>query len=159
MFNIMDQKFEDLRGKGPDAFPGIPENYFKELPDKLVIMAREKKVIKPHLFVRPAFRAVAAVMLILISISVLLILNTPGPDKEILVQDQAAVEHPEPLTEINGIPDSDSSPVDKDTVVITPEPSLSSDPANGFDDLFAELDEIPVDVILDYLAEADEFEF
>ncbi|MBE0662100.1 MAG: hypothetical protein IH597_06495 [Bacteroidales bacterium] len=155
----MDQKFEDLRGKGPDGFPGIPENYFKELPDKLVIIAREKNNIKPHLFVRPAFRAIAAVMLIIISIGVLLIIDIADPDKNIIVHNQPAIEHPEQLTEINGISDSDISLVEKDTLVIKPEPSLSSDPANGFDDLFAELDEIPFDVILDYLAEADEFEF
>lgn len=155
----MDQKFEDLRGKGTDAFPGIPENYFKELPDKLVVIAREKKNTRSRLLLRPTFRAVAAVMLILISIGVLLILNIPGQDKEILVQDQPAAEHPEQLTEINGIPDSDISFVEKDTLVIKPEPSLSSVPADGFDDLFAELDEIPFDVIIDYLAEADEFEF
>lgn len=154
----MDQKFEDLRSKGPDAFSGVPENYFKELPDKLV-MAREKKNIKSHLFVRPVFRAVAAVMLIFVGVGILFILNTPGTDKEILVQNQPALEHQEALTEISGLHGSNLSPVYSDTQVILSEPSLGSDSFNRFDDLFAELEDIPFDVILDYLSEADELEF
>lgn len=155
----MDQKFENLRGKGPDAFSGIPENYFKEFSDNMVLIAGEKKNIKPHLFVRPAFRAIAAVMLIFIGISVLLTITLSDPGKEILVQDQPAIEQAEELTDISALPGSGTIIAEPDTLLILPETSFNADPANGFDDLFAELDEIPFDVIIDYLAEADEFEF
>lgn len=155
----MERKFDQMKGKGPDVFPEVPENYFKDLPDRVIGRIREKKNERKAFFLQPAFVSVAAGLIILFGIGLLFLLSIPNQEAEIIAENQ----HVPVETEQVG---SEMFNTDSADTFFYPEAlnnqgkvSEADDPTEGVDDLFTMLDEIPIDVIIDYLIETEELLF
>lgn len=154
MFREMNEEdFKKLKGKSADAFDNVPADYFKNLPNQVMNSINEKEKSKNIILLRPAFLVAAASIIILLGFAILLNNtqqnnsdnrlaknNTQSNNHELMVQNDTSIR----------IPAKDSMKLDK-----TSHTGLEEDN----DNLFATLDDIPAEVIIDYLMESDEFIF
>ena len=156
----MENEFKHLQGKGNEAFTGIPENYFRDLPDKILLRSKKEEISKSVFYLRPLLIAVAASLLVLIGLAAVLIFNhhTPVPAytdgirfndsvREMIVTGDLAVK---------------SSA--QDTVEMVAGHNVSAgnhtDDANSQnDDIFDTLQDIPVEILIEYLLTSQEYIF
>jgi hypothetical protein len=154
----MTKDFEDLKGKNADAFRGIPDNYFEDLPDSVVKAISEKQKASKKFYLRPVFMGVAASLMILIGFAVVMLFNIQSPESGLLsANDKPIVEN-----ELIVYNDTTTGDLIKDAVKSNgqnPEKESFSGQPEDLDNLFATLDDVPLDVIIEYLVAAEEFLF
>lgn len=156
----MDDKFKILQGKSADAFTGIPENYFAGLPDKLLkkAVAKQNKPLK--FYRKPVFTGIAAGLLLLVSLGIVLLFILPHQKREVITEINTQEKLPELSVYDNEVPQIEFH----DTVKPDRQkPGKIEQASNGnsedIDELFADIDDLPVDVIVEYLLATKEFEF
>jgi hypothetical protein len=156
----MAKDLNDLKGKNADAFRGIPDHYFDNLPDSTMKAISEKEKASKKFYLKPVFIGVAASLMILIGFAVLMLFNTQSPESGLLSAND------KPIVENELIVYNDKTPGDllKDSVKMNgQDPEKGTFQASGqpedLDNLFATLDDVPLDIIIEYLVAAEEFSF
>jgi hypothetical protein len=153
----MTEDFKNLKGKNAGAFDGIPENYFRELPDRVLETIGEKQNDTKRFFLKPVFIGMAASLMFLIGFAVVMLYNNQSPEDDLLTANGKPFEVNEMIVY------NDTTPKDLlDSVKLNGqnhEQATLSDPTEDLDNLFATLDDIPLDVIIEYLIAAEEFSF
>jgi hypothetical protein len=160
MHKAMDDKYKKLQGKSADAFKGIPENYFAGLPDKILKKAVEKQKDNRKYYLRPAFTGIAAGLLLMVSLGIVLFFITPHQEREVITE----IHTPEYLSELSAYHSEVPQIVFYDTLKPDGQKpgrneQLSGGSSEDIDDLFADIDDLPADVIVEYLLATKEFEF
>ncbi|HHN48475.1 MAG TPA: hypothetical protein ENN08_06045 [Bacteroidales bacterium] len=163
----MIEQFKQLKGNGSNAFDGIPENYFAGLLEKLINRVNNQPKAKKPVYLQSVFLSVAASLVIFIALGVAIFFLFPDSRKDLLI----ANKEPEIENELIVHNNTPESPF-KDTIIsekhpddtITTERHQDDAPTfeNTIDDLdklFAPLDDIPVETIIEYLITTNEFEF
>lgn len=147
-----------LKGRRAEAFSDIPANYFEDLPGKVMAGIAQQKDQSGKSLGRYTRLGIAAGFLVLFGLSVFLFFRDGNGsssqqfterNKEVVVPDDSTaeiVDHEDQLALI--VPYDTNFNPDEQTV----ETSEMIDP-------FAELGEIPLEVLMEYLNEWEEFEF
>jgi hypothetical protein len=145
----MTEELKQLQGKRDKAFADVPDGYFESLPEKVTARIQaEKNPVSSVLWQNRYALMAAASLLILLGIVLLIprmqhensqpIAETEWMDTTALIADffhpDNNLANPKLIPEIN-LPNTDLDP------------------------LLALLDEIPLESIIEYLAEVDEFQF
>lgn len=156
----MAEDFKELKGKNADAFRGIPDHYFEDLPVSIMKAIREKQKASKKFYLKPVFIGVAASLMILIGFAVMILFNIQSTEEDLLTANDR------PIVENELIVYNDTTPGNllKDTVKLNGQNSeRGTSPVSGqtedLDNLFATLDDVPLDIIIEYLVAAEEFSF
>ncbi len=146
-----------LKGKRSEAFHGIPESYFDQLPEKVmkgIDQYQKHRKIRLKVF---AMAGIAAGFLILIGFSLFLLLQNPGSDsKRQYAKSNNSLVMKDSMKEVALARDkikADAS--DTADLFIGKDRKEAAEES----DIFDELDDIPIEVIIEYLYSFDEFEF
>jgi len=145
----MTEELKQLQGRRDKAFADVPDGYFESLPDRLTarIKAEKEPASSFYRLNRYALMAAAGLLLLL---GILLLMP----------RDQH--ENIQPITETQW---RDRTPLIADSFQPAKNPSLlqpnrETDLHNSdLDPILALLDEIPLESIIEYLAEVDDFQF
>lgn len=156
----MEKDFKHLQGKGADAFSGIPDNYFQELPDKIIGRPDRKQQQRKAFYLSPLFMAAAAGLLILIGLSIVMIVHNNRPELDFAHHGRVTDSLKEMIarndSQGNGSMPDTAKPVLRKTEN-EKEPYQSGDEKP--DDIFRELDDIPLEILVEYLIFNEEFNF
>lgn len=155
MNDLSNHKLENLKGNHADAFADIPANYFEELPEKVIAVIYQQKKVPLRTISWFVKTGIAAVILLLIGLSVFLLLETKNDSHNPqLAENIVVVTQQDSLTELQE---------NVDTALISEATENPGEPFVNDEiepvDPFAELDEIPLEALLEYVNELDEFEF
>lgn len=157
MNDLSEHKLENLKGRHADAFADIPANYFGELPEKVTAKIHQQKKVPLRRTSRFVKTGIAAIILLLIGLSVFLLLQTRSDNHNPqIAENNTVVTHQDSLTE-SEMEENDDTTLISEVIGNPGEPSANHEVEP--DDPFAELDEIPLEALLEYVNELDEFEF
>lgn len=150
----MEKNFLNLKGQRADAFPDVPDDYFSKLPERLV-----KEVGKPRTRKLQQWHyalAVAASLLVFIGLTFLLLnKGIQHPESQIVETHNNTLDVNQNIS--NNIPDSEGSDSESGQTIRQGDKHFSPD--DNYVKLIAGLDDLPFDVVLDYLNEIDELGF
>jgi len=135
---------DELKGKNAGAFADIPDGYFDTLADKTLGNIEKFQIRNKRNY---TYWAVAASLALILSLSALLFRSSDQTMNTPLAENNTTA-----IVSVDTLDDWDNQKI------ISPNDSLNEryDENIDFDALF---EEIPLDAILDYLNEMDEFEF
>ncbi|MBE0640184.1 MAG: hypothetical protein IH598_16845 [Bacteroidales bacterium] len=151
-------KLENLKGRHADAFADIPANYFEDLPGKIMAGIEEHKDQSGKSLGRYTRFGIAAGFLVLIGLSVFLFFRDGnGSSSQQITERIKEVVVPEDTTAgIVDLKDQLALVVPYDTNFNPDEQTVET---SEMIDPFAELGEIPLEALMEYLNEWEEFEF
>lgn len=135
---------DELKGKNAGAFPDIPEGYFETLANKTSQNLEKSQTRKKRNF---TYWAVAASLALILSLSVLLFRMDDHKINAPIAENNSATAV---------LPDTLKDRVNEKNILPNDSINERYDENIDFDQLFRE---VPLDAILDYLNEMDEFEF
>jgi len=140
-----------MKGKGPDAFEGIPEDYFEQLPDTLLKVASQPARQGKIRFLYTL--AAASVVILVLGISLILYFagsETSTAPAQYVLNDTAQMnnETHQPLADV--------SPVHQYDGMVMTEGDNSSAETNA--DLRL-IDQVSYDEIIDYLVTETDYDF
>ncbi len=148
-------KLQDLKGKGADAFRDIPSNYFDQLPERIAVRSDQVRRKRRALVI--TISGIAAGWLIILGFILSFWMQShEGNMKHRLADGVNEYILQEPMDET-----ADESLVSK-SEAHSADIDYADENKNLFfetADLFDELDDIPLEVIVEYIIKYDEFEF
>lgn len=147
-----------MQGREAGAFGGIPENYFKELPDKIIGRIDENRQRSKAFYLRPSLMAVAAGLLILIGLGIVMVFQNNRPEMDFAHNGKLTDSLAEMIA-LNNMQDKGLQDTARPVLKNGEEKERMASGNDNLDDLFAELDKIPLDILVEYLIFNEEINF
>jgi hypothetical protein len=163
MNDLPNKIFSEFKGKQSEAFSGVPEKYFEQLPVKINSRIRLKQKQRRQQLKIYTVSGIAAGLLIILGFSLFLVLQNPDNNTgrqvaenagSVLVMKDSLLKDTLTAVKSNG---GDAESEISDSATPTDEHDKKKYAMQS--DLFDELDAIPIEVIFEYLDKHDEFEF
>jgi hypothetical protein len=146
-----------LKGKREEAFPDLPKNYFDQLAEnveKRLYQDQKQRTIRIKTF---TITGIAAGFLIIFGFSLFLFLQNPDSDAERHYADSNKVfVMKDSMKETGVVKDGIEADISDTAGLFVGQAGNESAKES---DIFDELDDIPDEVIIEYLYSYDEFEF
>mgnify|MGYP000973873801 CR=1 FL=1 len=152
MNDLNKNRLDELKSRNPGVFQDVPPGYFDQLPDAIM----EKVQGKAH----PKGNRISGYYIIGIAATLLLLLGLTFVFLNQKSNENAAIQLTENQMPVTVLIDSADNPESTmENAEVLPQVTLKESDPLPTDDPLEDLEEIPLEALLDYLNEIDEFGF